>query len=84
MNEIRHMKSLLALAMLRAGARVLQISIPRHLFKTSSNRDNVPHPKRNIIYSVHTSRLVIFPFIHQENDIYLSANSIAVSPGSLF
>lgn len=49
--KFRQAKSLLAFTMLWTWARVLQISIPWHLFKTCSDRYNIPHPERNIKFS---------------------------------
>lgn len=92
MKDINHVQSLLALTMLGAWARIFQISIPGDLFEASSNRNNVPYPRRNIILI--TSLFLFVTLIqeletpnrvmHCQNDTNLSANWIGFSFGFRF
>lgn len=87
-----------------AWARVFQVSIPRNLFNTRPNRDNVPHPAPHqhstdqirtgcTVFDIHLtetvtdvtrSRSTSFVCGKRRKCPYLSANSIAVSPGFMF
>lgn len=98
--EIRKVVDLLSLPMFWARARVLQISIPRNLFETCSYRYYVPDPAYSIQNeSMHhcgefTKEICFrtedydtwqnFLMTIKNKVIYLSANSMGVSPGFRF
>jgi len=83
-RKIRNL-NLLSFSMLWARTRILQISIPRNLFKASTSWDYVSNPEqlKSNWYNYNTWRKINIDLCVYlgVKIVYLSANSMGVSPG---